>query len=366
MLTCGPGLQEASYGDLLAVDWRRRAVIDSLRYRHTVYAGSHKGLAGASWNGEKLLIATECELLECETAPFRLVGSKSFPYLNDVHHVAARNGKIWVCNTGLDCVEVFDSQWQLQETRDLLGSVARRLRYSSTSLYFTIKRGYEYWRGWRQPYSHLPHKPLLRNTFKLLFSNAYRRRERELRFSHFRPHILHPNHVLVLDDDVWVTVNTTGEIVSLRDGRILVDGLGRAHDGIVAENEHYATDCRANRIIVHDFVPQGPSLGTKRIDKIVTVSKQEGFLRGIAVIGDRVYAGLTVRRGAPAQYALARILELDRATLERVSEWPIPEEFGRQVFSVLDASCRYAGAGQYDTGLPSFSHLQTLSSSDGG
>jgi hypothetical protein len=340
LLTCGPGLHSTKHGDILVLDWKRKTILDSIRFQHSVYPESHKGLAGASWNGRKLLVAAECELLEFSVAPLRLAAARSFPYLNDVHHLAARNGRIWVCNTGLDCLEVYDSQWQLLETRDLLGSIMRRLRYSYTSLYFTIKRGYEQLRRWRQPYHHLPHSPALRNTRKLLRKNAYRRKESELRFSLFRPHILHPNHVLVLDRDVWITFNTTGEIASLESGRILASGLGRSHDGIVEGREHFVTDAGANRIVVHEFRPEVPDLGPKLREKIVTSSRSEGFLRGLAVKGDRIFAGLTVRRG-PQQSQAARIIELDRRTLERVDEWSIPAEFGKSVYSILDATSAY-------------------------
>ena len=344
LLTCGPGSKRsAPHGDILVVDWDDKEIIDQFRFKHNVYEESHKGLAGATWNGEKLLVATECELLEFSAQPLQLLSSRSFPYLNDVHHVAGRNGKIWVANTGLDCVEIYDSEWKHLETQDLLGSLARRLRYSYTALYFTIKRGYETLRGWRPAYSHMPERPVLRNTRKLLISNAYRRKEHDLRFCLFRPHILHPNHVLVLDQDVWVTVNTTGEVVSLGTGKILANGLGRAHDGIVAGNYHFTTDASINRLVVHEFKPDGPDLGQKVHDKLVTSSRSEGFLRGISVIGDRIFVGLTVRRGPNGYCKTARIWELDRKTLERVDEWSIPDEFGLQVFSVLNASQAYAG-----------------------
>ena len=342
-MTCGPGLRAGPHGDVLVLDWATKSILDELRFQHTVYPDSHKGLAGVSWYGDRLLIAAECELLECAIRPLRILQSRTFPFLNDVHYLAGAEDRIWVCNTGLDCVEVFDSRWNLLETRDLLGPLRRRLRYSKTSLYYVLKRGYEQLRGWRQPYAHLPDRPWLCNTRKLLISNAYRKRERELRFSLFRPHILHPNHIQVLDNDVWVTNNTTGEIVSLNQGTILTNGLGRAHDGVVEGEEHFATDCIENRVVVHEFQAQGPSLGKKIRDRVVTTCREEGFVRGVAAVDDRVYAGITVRRGCEDQYGSARIIELDRKTLRRIDEWEIPRRYGQQVYSVVDASRQYAG-----------------------
>lgn len=343
LLTCGPGAEVAPYGDVVVLDWASKTVIDEFRYEHQVYEDSQKGLAGASWRGDgRLLATTECELLELDVAPLRLTGTRSFPFLNDVHHVAASEDRIFVCNTGLDCIEVFDCDWKLVDTIDLLGPISRRLRYSSTSLYYKIKRGYEQLRGWRPAYAHLSRRPLFPNTRKLLVRNAYRRKDRELRFSLFRPHILHPNHVLTLDDDVWVTINTTGEIVSLKSGRIIARGLGRRiHDGIVSDGEHFTTNANTNRVIVHEFQPDGPSLGVKRIDKCV-MPRSGGFLRGLAVIEDTVFVGLSARRGGAANHPAGRIVALDRATLQITDSWEIPERFGTAVFSVLDATNQYA------------------------
>ncbi len=341
ILTCGPGIYESPYGDVLVLDWERKRIIDKFRFKHNVYESSHKGLAGASWRGDELLVAAECELLELAVAPLRLKRTRSFPFLNDVHHLSACNGRIWVCNTGLDCIEVLDEQWRVVETHDLLGAPLRRLRYSYTAAYDTVRRGYHTLRGWRRPYAHLSRRPLFRSTKKLLRTNAYRRKERELRFTLFRPHILHPNHVLPLDGDVWVTLCTTGEIVSLKTDKILTNGLGRAHDGIVAGNEHYVTDPKSNRLIVHEFDPTGPFLGKKKKEKIITASLGDGFLRGVAAVEDRVFVGLTVRRGPSGYCPRGRLVALDRTTLEPVDEWTLPEEYGTLIFSVLNGTHAY-------------------------
>ena len=69
---------------------------------------------------------------------------------------------------------------------------------------------------------------------------------------------------------------------------------------------------------------------------------QDGFLRGVAVAGDSVFVGLTARRGSSPDFHSARIVELDRQSLEHQGEWIVPNEFGRQVFSIVDVSDIYA------------------------
>ena len=186
VLTTGPGINPTQHGDGLVLDWDRKQIIDKLRFTHGVYDNSHKGLAGGTWHGETLLVATECELLELSVAPLRLREVRSFPFLNDVHHLAAHGDRIWVCNTGLDCVEELDTQWQVLETHDLINFPGRRLRYAVRSLRETMWRGWQRIRYRQKRYPHLPVRPPFRNTRKLLVKNAYRKQDRELRYSFFR------------------------------------------------------------------------------------------------------------------------------------------------------------------------------------
>ena len=71
-------------------------------------------------------------------------------------------------------------------------------------------------------------------------------------------------------------------------------------------------------------------------------STLEGFLRGIAVIDDRIFVGLTARREAGPEHQVARIVCLDRKTLETISQRELPTAIGRAVYSVHDATAQYA------------------------
>lgn len=341
LLTTGPGLEQTPHGNILVVDWERKRIVDKYRYTHGVHERSQKGLAGAAWHNGGLLVATECELVEFTLCPLAVKQVRSFSFLNDVHHVVPYRNRIWVCNTGLDCVEELNAEWTPVNTHDLLGPVGRRIGYAMSSIRESLRTRYHTIRGWRKPYDHLSDRPLLPNTQKLLRRNAFRHKDRELRFSLFRPHIVHPNHLLSVNGEIWVTLSFSGQIVSLKDGRIVASGLGRVHDGIVADNEHYVTDADTNRLIVHEFDPNGPALVRRLMEKTITGQICEGFLRGVAVIGDRVFVGLTARRSAPDRWSRACVLALSRGSLKVLDEWVIPEEFGKMVFSILDATDVY-------------------------
>lgn len=342
MITAGPGTEPTRHGHVLAVQWESKRIIDVFRFDHQVYHSSHKGCAGAALNGERLHVTTECELVELTLNPFALVARRTFPYLNDVHHLAVSQDRFWVCNTGLDCIEELDANWRLLATHDLIHLAGRRMHYAALAFRQSVKKGVERLRGWRKPYEHLSHGPLLRNTRKLLMQNAFRRGERDLRFCLFRPHVLHPNHALLVDGDVWVTLWSTGEIVSLRDGTLLAGGLGRPHDGVIFDRLHYTTDCQSCRLVVHEVDAGCGRLGKKTQDVSIGNASDAGYLRGVAAVGDRVFVGLSRHRRSAGDPGGARIVALDRRSLQPVDQWTLPSECGNAVFSILDGSRHFA------------------------
>jgi hypothetical protein len=342
LLTMGPGLHAAAHGDLVVYDWNDQCVVDRHQHQLTAYEASHKGLAGACWHSGRLLVAAEAELLEIEVAPFRLVLTHTFPFLNDVHHIAADGEHIWICNSGLDCVEELDSRWRFVQTHDLIRPYGRRSAEVLRLMRYDVVKSLNRLTGRTEYYRHLGRRPPFRNLVKLLRPERFRGLREDLRNFDFRPHMLHPNHLLVVGGEVWVTLWQTGEIVSLRGKRVLASGLGNPHDGIPDGEEFFVTDCLNNRVVVHEFDPDGPSVGRKLREKVVTGDKLEGFLRGATVVEDRIYVGLTARRESP-EFRTARVLCLDRSTLRPIATREIPTECGRSIFSVHDASEQYAG-----------------------
>jgi hypothetical protein len=332
VLTLGPGLKPARHGDLLVLDWAAKRIIDHARYEHRVYEESHKGLAGASWHGSNLLIATEAELLEYACSPLRLTGTHSYPFLNDVHHLATSNGRIWVCNTGLDALEEFDCDWRPLRTHDLIVPFGRRRRFVIDLLKVDARKSWNRLNGRAQSYAHLRHRAPFPNLVKLIRPTRYRLSGRDLRAWDFRPHVLHPNHVLPRGDDVWVTLFHTGEVVSLTTGAIVAADLGHPHDGIVVDDSLYVTDCRANRLIVIRGLSRPRR---ERRDVHVTKTLEEGFLRGVAVAAGKIFVGLTARRGTQPSHRSARVYALDGDSLQVIDTWRAPAEYGTSLFSIL-------------------------------
>jgi len=340
LVTTGPGLQPGPDGYVLVVDWQCRRVIDRWRFTHSVYRQSHKGLAGASVAGGTLLVAAEAELLKLEMAPLRLVDRRTFRFLNDVHHISVSDGRIWVCNTGLDCLEEFDAEWRLVQTHDLIRPFGRKARHLARLLPHDMRKSWRWMTGHYDYYQHLPYRPPFRNVAKLLRPGVYRNNGRDLRKCDFRPHFLHPNYICPVGDDIWVTLFFSGEVVSLKQKCVVLSGLGRPHDGVVVDGWHYVTDCAANRVVVRQK-PDHDRPARTIAERRVTNDLSEGFLRGICPAGEYVFVGLTARRGAPDPYRAARIVMLHAGTLEFVDQWVVPEKYGLGLFSIVDVTELY-------------------------
>jgi len=343
LLTLAPGLEPESHCHIIVVDWDDKRIIDEFQFTHTVYQQSHKGFSGATRRNGRLLVATEVELLEFDLAPLHVQGSHTYPFLNDVHHLIETDERIWVCNTGLDCIEELDHSWQPVATHHLVDRFAKRPAHVLDLMVHDFRKSLNRMRGHFEYYTHLTKRPPFRNVVKLCWQNAYRRNGHELRNCDFRPHALHPNHLMPVGNDVWVTLWRTGEIVSLQRGAVLASGFGRPHDGIVVDDELFVTDCRDNRILAHEVERHQSevSIGCRKSDRVVTDNVRDGFLRGIAVADNSVFAGLTARRGSAPEFQTARIIELNRQSLEPQSQWVVPQQYGLQVFSILDVSDVY-------------------------
>lgn len=335
-VTTGPGLDTAPHGDLLALDWERKEVVDHLRCPLSIHEKSHKGLAGASWSGGRLWASNEGEVLEIDLHPLRIVRRITHPSFNDVHHVAAADGRLWVCNSGLDSIEELDLSGRWLACHELVRPFGRGFGHVGELLWNDFVKSWKRMSGRFKQYAHLDHRPPFRNLRKLVAYHSFRASRPDWRRSDLRPHVLHPNHLLPVDGDLWVTLWRTGEVVSLRSKKVLARGLGRPHDGVLCGEDYYVTDCESNRLLV--FAREGASKLALRQEKHMTEDVMEGFLRGVWADGERLFVAFTARRGAAPQHRRGRIVELDRRTLAVQDEWTVPAEFGNGVFSLLPAA----------------------------
>ncbi len=337
LLTLGPGTVVGDSAWMIVVEWPSWRVVEKFQRKHTVYETTHKGFAGASLFQNQLIVSTEAEILTCTLAPIVVQDVFSDSYLNDVHHVAATEDKVVVVNTGLDCLEIYNRSWQLQNTLSLIPSYRFNPAYL-WKLFLSIIKKSQTRRSGQQLYQHLDTRAVFPNFRKWLSPLGLRQISKDLRHFDSRPHFLHPNHVTIHNSEYWVTLLMPGQILRVPDGKVLARGLGRPHDGICVDEEFFVTDCLNSRFLKFDIRNEIPY--ERKLETKISPSHGGGFLRGLAIIKDNVFLGLSALRGAKS-YSKGRVLRVGRSSGDLLEEWSIPGEFGNNIFSIVDVSEYY-------------------------
>ena len=334
LLTLCPGTVVAETAFLVVAEWPSWRIVEAFEQKHGVYETTHKGFAGASLAGDKLIVTTEAEVIQFGLAPISMRKVTTQPFLNDLHHVAPTQGGFVVVNTGLDCLELFDRQWNHRSTISLIPFFNRNMSYLARLMkHSVIKSRTRMQRG--SLYGHLNHRIPFPNVLKFFSPMGIRQSGRDLRYYDLRPHFLHPNHVTVYGDECWVTLLRPGIVIRIPDGQILASDLGRPHDGVIIDDEYLLTDCKNSQVII--FNMKGNVPGDTRLIANVIPPDGKGFVRGIVAVDDKIFVGLTALRGR-AQFPRGRIAVLDRLTGKIRDSWIIPEKFGSSVFSILDVT----------------------------
>lgn len=151
-----------------------------------------------------LTTCTSTEVLEYSLPELSPIRSISKPSFNDLHHAIRKDGKIYIANTGGDCVTVWDETNDSIEHRSVLsGTIAR------------IQSDIDY-----------------RNV------------------NSTKPHLAHPNHCFFIDDQLWVTRCDLMDAICMDDMTKRIDvGHNLIHDGVVYKDKIYFSSVEGSLIV---------------------------------------------------------------------------------------------------------------------
>ncbi len=151
----------------------------------------------ASIHGDRMYVPTNTEILIYEVPAFRQVGYMSLPWFNDVHHVCvARNGNLLVASTGLDMVAEVTPAGEIVREWAVLGG----------------------------------------NTW-----DKFSRQTDYRKVSTTKPHASHPNFIIEVGDDLWVSRAHQKDAVCLTDPARRIEFRGFPHDGVRRDGRLYFT-----------------------------------------------------------------------------------------------------------------------------
>jgi hypothetical protein len=199
--------------------------------------------------GDLLHVPTQTEVLIYKIPSFERVGYVSLPCFNDVHHVSpGLDGTLLVANTGLDMV--------VEMTRD--GIVRREWSVIGEPLWTRFSRDVDY----RKAVTTKPHRS-------------------------------HPNHVWMLDDEIWVTRCNQHDAFCLTQERPAIDlGDELVHDGLVRGGRIYFTVVSGHVVIV-DAATQRV-VRRCNLNAMYDDTRPLGWARGVEVLDeDHIVVGFS-------------------------------------------------------------------------
>lgn len=357
LISIGRGICFSKFAHLLVLDVDSKKVIESFKYRHRIYPQSTKGFLGISRkkNGN-VLVNTEAEIMEFALNPIVMTNYFTWPFFNDVHFAMhdEQTDQIIVCNTGLDSLEIFDSNFRhlrsiplakgMKHVRQHLRTSFRKTRRTLGNLCLKIRRKITSDDFFAEDirYKNLSKSLWFANIRKALFPESLYKKQYDFRYVLFRPHVLHPNYLCRVADELFLTIKNTGSVISLSTGMTVLTNLEDPHDGILVRTTYLVTESSKGTLVFAKNVKTAEDINNQAMEVVNICEPSKGFVRGVDLLDyDTAVVSVSKRREigdkCPAWLA---IVDLSKKTLS--DRFEIPFEFGTNPFSVINVSEIYS------------------------
>ncbi|MCP4806694.1 MAG: hypothetical protein GY913_29680 [Proteobacteria bacterium] len=260
----------------------------------------------ASWDGDRLALSTQTEVLVVDPATWSIERVISHPCFNDVHHVRRIGGRLHVVSTGLDAVFVLDEDDAVCETHSASG-VPIWERYDRSVDYRKV------------------------HTTK--------------------PHPSHPNYVFEAAGTRWITRFEQGDALPIDVERppIAVAGDG-IHDGELVDGSIWFTVVSGH--VVQADAASGETVSRWDLIQFQGVDGPLGWCRGIRVEPDRTLVGFSRLRPTKFKQNLSwlrgalnrpepepsRVASYDLQTGRELERFVVEDHGLSCVFSILPAA----------------------------
>lgn len=250
-------------------------------------------------------VPTRTEILVYKMPELYISKIYSHPTFNDIHHVNIQNNMIYICNTGLEIIQIMNFN----------GDIFAEYNVGLSSTWKRFNTGIDY--------------RLVETT---------------------KPHETHTNYIFFLDGDLWCTRFLQRDAICLTDQSKKINlniGMGGPHDGLVKGDFIYFTLTDGYIVIVNK-----QSLKVEDIldlNKISNYNVLLGWCRGIDVVGNKAYVGFSSLRASKyREYGMwikhgkkplgSRIAEYDLNTKTLTREVFVAKDTGAAIFTVKKIS----------------------------
>jgi hypothetical protein len=253
---------------------------------------------------DKFILPTSTEIVIFDRTNWEIIQTISHPTFHDLHCVKVFQNRLYVVNTGLEMVQIFDFN----------GNYEGEINVSNHSTWQRFDPNIDY---------------------RFIAST--------------KPHQTHVNYIFFLDDEPWITRFEQRDAVALHDfsKRIdlsIKDSKGKPHDGLINGDYIYFT-------LTDGFVVTVNRMSFKienviNFNRLINSDLQPGWCRGLDVVDGKVYVGFSqLRRSKFVEYGSwikhrkrklpARICVFDLKDGSIVNEIPIESNSGAAIFTIL-------------------------------
>jgi len=280
-LVTGGYFDQGGDGVILLVDLESEQVDVLLRWqppKHLLVPT--KGFAGGSISEDGMVyVAAHAAVVRVDPARAVVTGVLHQPCMNDLHHVAALDDRLYVVNTGLSAVDMFSHEGDFLGSYSLLPGWVNARRIGGEDFSPTIPPVSPGWSGAPPtPWSHTQQDDGYHDVDR-----------RSAPFHRLKiPDYLHVNHVAQVGDKVLATCFADGSIRDLRNLSEVARLEGQfLHDGVAFGTSFWLTTIDGS-IVEFDC-----KTFVERRRFRVFPTGHYGWCRGLAVTSDHLMVGLT-------------------------------------------------------------------------
>ena len=257
---------------VVLIDWDSKQIVRELYYvsppEHAPPPG-HMTFSHGQLDGRRLFVPTATELVSIDLDRWRVESTISRREFNDVHHALDCGERIYVCNTGLQAVCELSPRGDLNAMWGTNGS-----------------------HPWEE------YEP-----------------DADYRAVNTKPHAIHPNHLFLIGEDLWVTRFYPCDAVLVRDHarRMKID-VGNPHDGFF-DGEHVYFTTTNGHVVACD-AETGERVRDVDLYAHDHRRRERAWCRGLALIDRaRAFVGMTQLRATKWKNMAHRLLLDGKARL---------------------------------------------------
>jgi len=227
---------------------------------------------GCTLAGDVFYTCNHSEILKIDKKSFNVIDRISSTVFNDLHHVDLINGKIAFASTGIDHIGFWED--------------------GEVELHSVLPEG----------------------------EGRVLDKEVDYRKISTKPHMSHPNYIFEIDGKTWITRFQQKDAICLEEPDKRMDiGFERPHDGLVVDGKVYFTTVNGS-IVIFDAETQ-EKLEVHDLQSLYSQPKI-GWCRGIEVVGDYAYVGLSRVRKTRSLENLGFIADGWNAMIDSVKKIP--------------------------------------------